>query len=507
MLNRPVKELVVVSKRIVAVLASLLLMVPSNATAETQYIPVDSAKVGEGIVAIKEMAHSVVPTRFVIPSGQGSTRYASLCIEADDGTDRCAFEDPDNRLGFGARAILPVCVDADEENCISGVRYQSGDGEWIDGSVLRSLNMETYGYEDDRGLFRSGAAAIWKLPGKVHQGGTDLYFVNVANDLNFDYATQSFIVTSVKAVISPFVEVLDSKYGRLGLAERECTAEEDCPTGFALEGWGDFECVWQEAGVCGKAAGFAEDTRLELEFRASTDLVGWFRGRIQKAEISISDFSPSNRTFTVGADPVEVARFEAVITEENTNDYQQALADKAVDTTAGPVASGYTGPRLFGGNIAKGQMSMSEAAIEWVKAFKHITDDAAIAISDHWNFETVFYSGKNSCLSGENTSGVLGIVSSNATAMLGTPPNYDSGFLSYKVAGLHYAPDGETVNEGTYDLVMRSDVARCLYGFKNAPISATVAVVGECGEEKVATTVVSEKDGWLKLAAYGFTFS
>ena len=54
---------------------------------------------------------------------------------------------------------------------------------------------------------------------------------------------------------------------------------------------------------------------------------------------------------------------------------------------------------------------------------------------------------------------------------------------------------------------MRSDVARCLYGFKNAPISATVAVVGEFGEEKVATTVVSEKDGWLKLAAYGFTFS
>ena len=27
------------------------------------------------------------------------------------------------------------------------------------------------------------------------------------------------------------------------------------------------------------------------------------------------------------------------------------------------------------------------------------------------------------------------------------------------------------------------------------------------GEKKVATTVVNEKNGWLKLAAYGFTFS
>jgi hypothetical protein len=38
-------------------------------------------------------------------------------------------------------------------------------------------------------------------------------------------------------------------------------------------------------------------------------------------------------------------------------------------------------------------------------------------------------------------------------------------------------------------------------------VSATVSVVGVDGEENIATTVVSERDGWLKLAAYGFTFS
>jgi hypothetical protein len=33
-----------------------------------------------------------------------------------------------------------------------------------------------------------------------------------------------------------------------------------------------------------------------------------------------------------------------------------------------------------------------------------------------------------------------------------------------------------------------------------------VSVTGE-GDKKIATTVVGEKNGWLKLSAYGFTFS
>ena len=54
---------------------------------------------------------------------------------------------------------------------------------------------------------------------------------------------------------------------------------------------------------------------------------------------------------------------------------------------------------------------------------------------------------------------------------------------------------------------MRSESARCLYGFTNAPISATISIASADGEQKVATTVVNEKNGWLYLAASGFTFS
>jgi hypothetical protein len=67
-------------------------------------------------------------------------------------------------------------------------------------------------------------------------------------------------------------------------------------------------------------------------------------------------------------------------------------------------------------------------------------------------------------------------------------------------------PDGVTEVIGTYDLIIRSEAARCLYKFSKAPVSATVTVTGG-NSQNIATTVVSEKNGWLKLAAYGFTFS
>jgi hypothetical protein len=50
-------------------------------------------------------------------------------------------------------------------------------------------------------------------------------------------------------------------------------------------------------------------------------------------------------------------------------------------------------------------------------------------------------------------------------------------------------------------------VARCLYGFTDAPIKATVSVSAEDGARTVETIVTGERDGWFSLGAYGFGFS
>jgi hypothetical protein len=88
----------------------------------------------------------------------------------------------------------------------------------------------------------------------------------------------------------------------------------------------------------------------------------------------------------------------------------------------------------------------------------------------------------------------------------GEPPTFADGFFSYEVAGMHYLPDG-SLALGTYDLVIADSVARCLYGFSNAPISATVSVAENDGSENVATKTASDSNGCLHVAAYGFTFS
>ena len=75
------------------------------------------------------------------------------------------------------------------------------------------------------------------------------------------------------------------------------------------------------------------------------------------------------------------------------------------------------------------------------------------------------------------------------------------------MASPHFDSQGK-LQIGTYDLAIRSDVARCLYSFTDAPVQASLSIVyADGGEGQKATTVVSEKSGWLTLSAKGFTYS
>jgi hypothetical protein len=140
-----------------------------------------------------------------------------------------------------------------------------------------------------------------------------------------------------------------------------------------------------------------------------------------------------------------------------------------------------------------------------VNYFRNKTQDRSAGQNSFWNFASSQGAGGGSgCLA--DKSKVLGIVTTNSMVYDGGVPKFTRGFLNYKVAGLHFEADGVTEVLGSYDLVMRSEVARCIYGFSRAPVSATITIAGE-GDRTIATTIVNEKNGWLKLAAYGFTFS
>jgi hypothetical protein len=121
-----------------------------------------------------------------------------------------------------------------------------------------------------------------------------------------------------------------------------------------------------------------------------------------------------------------------------------------------------------------------------------------------WSVTNGFGAPTNKCLI--SNSKILGLVTTNATTYQASAPTFSNGFLKYQVASLHYQPNGE-LNLGSYDLLIDSKAARCLYGFTSAPVSATIQVIDNNGVTETATTSLSEKNGWIKLSAKGFTFS
>ena len=149
----------------------------------------------------------------------------------------------------------------------------------------------------------------------------------------------------------------------------------------------------------------------------------------------------------------------------------------------------------------------SQEAFDALQAWKDLIKDRANASPTTWAVRTL-NTGKSMPKCFVNSSELVGIVSTNSMVYLGSPPSFDqeSQSLDYKVASPHFTSKGD-VFKGTYDLQIKSETARCLYGFSSAPISAKISIINESGEQNVATTVVNEKGGWLKMAAYGFTFS
>jgi len=251
-------------------------------------------------------------------------------------------------------------------------------------------------------------------------------------------------------------------------------------------------CYYVEDGTCGVNDDWAPGTKARAVFRIPNSIGGWFKGRLNAPIVNVKPGPGDNNIVSVEAEPVTVprlalARNQAEFTPQEENWHQNN-----------------GGWSVTYGN-ATGYDSAQNGIANYIDFYRPMLNDTATGTNTFWNVSTTYSAQGNQCL--QDTSKVLGIVTTNATGYDGTSPSFDNGMLSYHVSGLHYAPDGKTLNEGTYDLVMRSDTARCLYGFSKAPVQATISVIDDKGEAKTAVTTVNEKDGWLTMRAYGFTFS
>ncbi len=101
---------------------------------------------------------------------------------------------------------------------------------------------------------------------------------------------------------------------------------------------------------------------------------------------------------------------------------------------------------------------------------------------------------------------VIGFVTTNAMIFDSFPATFSNGSMDFQVAGMHY-DSKKRLTSGHYEMVMDAEAARCFYHYTQAPISASISVVNEEGENKVATKSVRITGNTLRLVADNFTFS
>jgi len=112
----------------------------------------------------------------------------------------------------------------------------------------------------------------------------------------------------------------------------------------------------------------------------------------------------------------------------------------------------------------------------------------------------------NGCL--KSGRGILGQVSTNATVYSISAPLWDTATdsLSFTVAAPSFDSDGEK-KKGVYDLVLREDIAKCLWGKDLSKTSAKIEILNSDGTSQVATTTFKLLNGYVYFRAAGFHYS
>ena len=478
-------------KKVLAFLAALVLMAqvqPAYAAdaynAEAQGLPGDG-----GIFLIAEEGNFMPISTFVASETKSNSTDQWVCDGADD--PACSSS---KAAVVQANYLLPVCQKISEDNCIVSLEIAQQGKNFEVATFLRNTTGLSFPAEPSSGYPGGSTTSLWEVKDNPSASGTLTYSVSAKGIAARNGSNKKFETSAFSAVVVPYREQAGGWKDTKQVTGTQGDIHGDRKRFVGIEG-GDQACAWSENGKCGVPQDFTEGTRVRLTVRISNAIGGWFKGRLKDPLISVSKASKSNNEITVEAEPVSVARMSYKVQGASNLTAQDRDIFKSLGAWGGK------------DNFMTWSPAWESRTFSYVDYFRPKVKDTASGVTTFWNFSTSDLNGNgNQCLA--DKSKVLGLVTTNAMVYDGGVPQFSGGFLNYKVAGLHYAPDGEDLNLGVYDLVMRSETARCLYGWGKAPLSATVSVVNDKGGKTVATTVVKEtKDGWLKMAAYGFTFS
>ena len=377
-------------------------------------------------------------------------------------------------------SVFPACNGMLYGNCIVSVESRIVDsGIWREGSVdRRPIPMSTrisLAYSDGKAPHYAGEikenaqkqipaglnSVIWNLPDAPHAGGTS-YLVSVF------YST--FPRGTMQQVLDFRAELVPVNFH----PERANYISSDSQTtAHAYMDYFDFPS--------------------QVEYKISiklgvvaTKISTFFNGRIQDPQISLDD------EFLVIAGKPEkfpIAQSSVVsyvdLSKEQKRVFQDSSAENYISRT------GFIG--MIGDRDEVNFVNFNS----WEKDLKEVGKLTA------WNMSSAANPGD--C----RTKKIGGFVSSNAMLYSTTPPIWNSrnNSLNYQIASLHLSNEGK-INVGNFDLLLHSDLIRCLWKREITEISSIqLEVLSTEGELKTSTVSSRQEKEWFYLKVSNFSFS
>lgn len=407
-----------------------------------------------------------------------------------------------NATRMHVRAYLEKCSPVVTLYCIEDF-YAISKGVQIKGEYLGqypSIKLKGQFDEDKKYLLPAGkSAGIWRLPGLVHNGNTDTYWINAQlfGGLARNNAAEKFnpmepynLWSSVSAVSE--IELPGAKPVQ--------ASDWGGGDGITRPAFGsNQQCLVVGVEKCLIAWPLNEEITYVMKIKMHKPLSTWMHGRINNPEVAVNQSKDGSYHLKLQGNPVKVPTLFAI------TPWSEASAK--IKNRFGSKPSGCCGNGEGSWYESAGRNQKSDEMVSDLNMWLPYVQDRASASPTYWIIRSASW-GENvdgRCISQDSVSG---IVTTNATAYTSGAPVFNKKTMSldYKVASPHFNQDGE-INVGTYNLQINSMVARCIYGFTSAPVSATVSVISSNGEKQVATTTVKESNGWIYLKAAGFTYS
>ena len=440
------------------------------------------------------------------------------CTSLDD--PKCAG----SRVAFNS--LLPFCSESEKINCIAGVGAIDSRGERSVGIGASRFPMKAqneYLGSPEKKVPSGTSGTLIDIPGAVHDGGSK-YLVSVFMSGGYDSKRgvnlENFVMklTPVKIVQNSWL--------------CQVSVENSCPdSGFAnvlgqdgVRRWGGqgpgtdgvLPCTVRSVreNKCAQTFNFPRDFRYFVKVRTNLSPSGWLHGRVFDPAITINS-ADSVTEINVEASPVWIpiiykSNFWKDLPEEIRNQYNPSSG-----TIIGGSSSGFSRIPLpnqtdpLTRNLTITPSPSDSSGMRELQLWLPFLNDRATVVQSSWQVRSLTStesSGANSCFLKPNE--LTGIVATNATQYSAGPPtlNSETGSLDYKVASPHLDSLGQPF-KGQYSLLMRSNVARCVYGFSNAPIKAELSVISSSGTPQIATLTIGETGGWLRMNAANFGFS